>query len=341
MYVLKRTWIFLLVFTFFFTILLTGCASKTSEVTQKEDENTKVEQKSPEPAKKDDTQTTEQKLEKKYRIAANLQDLSNPYWVTFGKGITDYCKEVGYEVNLTDGKLDPPSQVASIENFVASGYDAIILGACDPPGISAAVKKAVEKGVSVVCVATPVEGASAQFIVDEYNYGSYVGRAAAKWINEKLGGTAEVAIFDWPEIVSVIQRANGIQETIEKEAPGAKIVARQAALSPETGMKAAETILQAHPNVKVIAGVNDAGVLGALEVVKSMKKDTPDFFIGGLDATEEALAKMKEPGSVYRYTCDLFPYESGKESVKIAVDTKLNGPKSEPMYFPMGDVTID
>lgn len=276
-----------------------------------------------------------------YKIVCNLMDMSNPYFVEVGRGYTERCLELGIEPNLTDGKMDAASQVAAIENYVASGVDAILIAPANQSALSAAVKNTVDQGVVVVSEAQAVEGSSAAYIVDEYNYGSYVGTAAGNWINEHLGGEAEVAILNMPEVEDLVKRAQGIEDSILKIAPNAKIVARQAALSPEAGMTATENIMQAHPNVKVIAAVNDAGALGALEVVKSMRLNTPDFFIGGLDATQEAVDKMQQEGSVYRYTADLFPYQSGRDLVDIAIDCIKNGPKDEPMYLPMGDYILE
>lgn len=98
----------------------------------------------------------------------------------------------------------------------------------------------------------------------EYDYGFTIGEHAGKWITEKLGGKAKVAIFDYPELESIIARGDGIQDGILSQAPDAEIVARQSANNPEKGMANMENILQANPDVEVLVCVNDAGRPGRL-----------------------------------------------------------------------------
>ena len=87
-------------------------------------------------------------------------------------------------------------------------------------------------------------------------------------------GPVEVGIIDYPELPQIIDRAKGIEQGIKEFYPDAQFVARASAPDPEKGMKAAETIMQAHPNIKVIACINDGGCLGAAEAVKAMGKAT-------------------------------------------------------------------
>ena len=104
-------------------------------------------------------------------------------------------------------------------------------------------------------------------------------------------------------------------------------------------MKGAEIMLQAHPNIKVIVATNDAGALGAMEAVKAMGKDTDDFCIVGLDATPEAIAKMKMPKTIYRGTVDIAPYNTGKLIVDTSVKVLKDGPIKEMVSMPMIPVT--
>ena len=74
-----------------------------------------------------------------------------------------------------------------------------------------------------------------------------------------------------------------------KLAPCATIVARQAGDNPTKGMEITENIMRQFPNVKVITGNNDSGSLGAYEAILGMGKASDDFYIGGADATPEAM----------------------------------------------------
>jgi ribose transport system substrate-binding protein len=276
--------------------------------------------------------------DKKLKIGFTVANLANTYFVDLSEGLKARATELGYDVTIHDGKGDAVQQVNAIENFITQKLDVIVISPVDDKALEPVVKKAKETGIVVISSNQNVSGSDAFLTVPEYAYGMSIGEVAGKWIAEKLNGTAEVAIIDYPELKVIIDRAKGIKDGILKHAPNAKIVANQSANTVEKGMRAMETILQAHPNVKVVAAVNDAGALGVYEVVKAAKKDTPDFFIGGLDATQEALKKIKE-GGMYRSTIDIDPSGMGKQIVDTALKVIKDGPITEPIAVNMITIT--
>jgi len=130
----------------------------------------------------------------------------------------------------------------------------------------------------------------------------------------------------------------GIRDGILEVAPEAVVVAEQSAATPETGAAAIEAIMQAHPNVRVVAGINDAGVLGAYEALAGMGVPTEEFALFGLDATPEALARMRE-GGMYKATVDIAPFEAGKAAIDLAVQVIESGPVPEMIVQSMVPVT--
>lgn len=271
---------------------------------------------------------------KTYKIAYTCQDLSNTYFVEISSGVKDYCKEMGYEAIIHDGQAAVANQITAFENFIAQGVDAIVVSPIDEQALIPSVKAAQEAGIPVIAANQNVEGSDAFLTIPEYEYGFTIGEHAGKWIAEKLGGEAEVAIFDYPELESIIARGDGIAEGILSQAPNAKIVARQSANNPEKGMANMENILQANPNVEVLVCVNDAGALGAYEVVMGAGKASERWYIGGLDTTAEALNKIKE-GGIYRGTVDIQPYASGSLFMKTAVKVIEEGPIADPIVIDM------
>lgn len=265
----------------------------------------------------------------KVKIGMSIPQMANPYFVSVMNGVKAKCDELGYELTVVDAGYDVAKQVSDFENFGNQGVNSVIACPIDSNALIPVVDKLKAQGVMVISFAQIIENAQAILTLDEYKYGVAIGENAAKWINEKLDGKAEVLIISQDNVEAVVQRGNGIQETIEKLCPNAKVVARQAGDNPEKGMQIAEDILQQYPNVKVITGNNDAGPLGAYEAVKAMGKNTEDFYIGGGDATPEAIAKMKEENSVYRATVDLGPYQTGLDAVTFVQDFLANGIPAE------------
>ena len=227
-------------------------------------------------------------------------DLANQVFVQTIEGAQAYADENGYELNVVDGASSAEKQVTGMENLVQMGCDCIDLRAIDSSALADSVKAASDAGV-YVSTYPEIEGCTAVLKYDDYDQGAKLAEAAADWINTKLGGKAEVAFLEQPAVDAVMERVSGFKDVLAKECPNATIVAEEEGHETDTGMKAMESILQAHPNVKVVLCVNDSGALGAYEALNSSGKDLSDVFLGGIDGTDAALQKVEENG-VYRAT---------------------------------------
>ena len=277
---------------------------------------------------------------KQVTIGMSIPQMANPYFVSVMNGVQKKCDELGYKLIPVDAGYDVAKQVSDFENFGNQGVDCVIACPIDSNALVPVVDKLKEKGIIVISFAQVIENANAIFTLDEYTYGVSIGTNAAKWINEKLGGKAQVLIISQDNVEAVVARGNGIQETIEKLCPNAQIVARQAGDNPTKGMEITENIMQQYPDVRVITGNNDSGPLGAYEAILGLglsKEELDKFYIGGGDATPEAIAKMKEENSIYRATVDLSPFQTGVDTVTTLADFLKNGvPEKAPIsYFTM------
>lgn len=284
---------------------------------------------------KSSSEESTKKDEKKLRFAYSIMIMDNPYFIAVKQGFEERCKELGIVAIVNDAKYDAPTQFSQVENYIAQKVDAICISPIDAKGIESLVDKGKKEGIVVISEAQGISNADSNIIVNDHDYGVANGTNAAKWINEKLNGEAEVLIIAQDNVEAVKARADGMEEVIKKNCPKATIVARQTGDTPEAAMKIVEAALQAHPNIKVIACVNDSSAIGAAEAVKAANKATADFFVGGADATAQMLEKMKEEGSILRSTVDIDPVGTGKKCVDVMLDYVKNGVKNETFYFEM------
>lgn len=276
---------------------------------------------------------------KAVKMGYTTMDLANPYFVAVVNGVKDRAAELGVNITIHDAKSDAAGQVTAIENFIAQRMDAIIVSPIDPRACEHLVDLAHADDIPFINPHQLIIGNDANINLNDFDYGYAGGTIAGEFIANELGGVAEVAILGFPQMEALIDRANGIKAGILAKAPKAKIVAEVSANTPEQGMRAAETIMQAHPNVQVICGTNDAGALGAMEAIRAMGRDSDKFGVFGLDATGEALDKMKEEGSIYRGTVDIDPYGTGKLIVDVALQVIESGPIADMVKIPMIPVT--
>lgn len=280
-------------------------------------------------------------------VGMSIPQLENPYFVSVMNGVQAQCDEYGYQLNVVDAGYDVAQQVSDFENFLSQGVTAVIACPIDSNALDSVTKQMNEAGIIVVSFAQLVPNANAIFTLDEYTYGLVIGENAANWINEKLDGKGNVLIISQDNVEAVVKRADGIRDAILELSPEAVIVDRQAGDNPESGMRITEDVMSAHPEVNVITGNNDAGPLGAVEAVYGMNlpaETLETFYVGGADATPEAIAKMAEEGSIYRATVDLAPYQTGLDCVNAIHDivesgTMPTGSSVKTAYFPTDPVT--
>lgn len=300
-------------------VMLVACVPQAEEVESEAPAATDAVVEAEEPA------DTEEPAETSggYTMGFCPMDLSNPFFAEMAAGVQDYCDKNGITVTIVDGKSDAQAQVTAVENFMSQGVDAIALVPVDAESLDTVVNEAVAAGIPVVTHTTFIEGATGYIGVKESDMGITIGRVAGQWLAENHPGEAvEYAILNQPTLPQIIEREQGIQKGIEEFAPEAKLVTTVAAWLPDMGMEAAENIMQAFPNVKMIVGINDSGALGAYETIKGMSgvAEDGDFFIGGVDGSQTAVELIAK-GDIYRGSVNIKPFETGHNLLQFLVDS--------------------
>ena len=220
-------------------------------------------------------------------IGVTLLTRTHPFYQDLEAGMLGEAKKHDYELLVTAGEFDVAKQKDQIADFIVKKVDAIVVSPCDSQSIGTSITAANEAGIPVFTadISCLAQGPKIVSHVASDNFAG--GQKAAEALIKALGGSGKVAIVDHPEVESVIQRVKGFEEGIAK-APGISIVAKL----PGGGMKdkafkTTEDILQAHPDLNGIFGINDDSALGALAAVEKAGK-LGKISIVGFDAVPEA-----------------------------------------------------
>lgn len=273
-------------------------------------------------------------------IGYSLFDFANPYFINVTDGMKKSCEEGGIELIIHDAKSDVAAQVSAVEGFIAQKADAIIISPLDVVAMEPVVSNAIAAGIPVINLNQEVKGRSAHIGMSEYEFGFTGGKIAGQWIKDNLKEPAKVAILGYPDLASLVERAQGLKEGMLSLASDAVIINEQKAGTPEQGMAVAETILQATPDVNVLICINDAGALGAYEAFAAAGKDKEKVCIVGLDATAEALKKVKE-GGMYVGTVDIDGYGTGVLGIETALKVLKDGAIKDMIEIDCKPVTKD
>ncbi|MBN9646936.1 sugar ABC transporter substrate-binding protein [Terrisporobacter sp.] len=282
--------------------------------------------------------TSEKKKDSKLKVGYVTMDMTSPYFIEMIDGMKEEANKLGIELSVHDGKYEAQPQIDAMETLITQKVDVIVLSANDTEALQPMIDKAKEAGIKVIAANVEMKNVDAFVSLDEYEYGFMGGEIAGKYIADKMKGKGEVAVLTFSQIPAVLNRSKGLIEGIKKHAPNVKVVSKVDANDRESGMKAAENILQAHPNVNVVVGISDDAVLGAYEAFKGANKTGDDVCLVGLDAVNEAIAKIDE-GTIYRGSVDIAPFQSGKDIIETAKKVVEDGPIKEMIKFPMTPVT--
>ena len=122
------------------------------------------------------------------------------------------------------------------------------------------------------------------------------------------------------------------------------MVANQPAIDPTEGLNAMETILQAHPDVKVVCCIGGGGAAGANEAFKAAYgSEVPDNVgIFSTDLTDETIASMQN-GEFNRVCIAITgnAYVCGEEIYDIAVRYAQGEEMEHNVYRELLPVTVD
>lgn len=280
-----------------------------------------------------DTQQTENTEGDKLTIGVSLLTRTHPFYQDLEAGLLEAAQANGYELLITAGEFDVAKQKDQLQDFIVRKVNAIIVSPSDSRSIGTAIKAANDAGIPVFTadIACLAEGVKIVTHVASDNVAG--GRLAAQALMQALNGEGKVAIIDHPEVESVIQRVRGFEEEIAK-APGIQVVAKLSGHGvKDQAFRTTEDILQAHPDLKAIFGINDDSALGALAAIEKAGKQGQVTIIG-FDAVPEAREAIKA-GKIYADVIQK-PHEIGQQTIG-AVKAYISGQQVAPtVLIPCG-----
>ena len=221
-------------------------------------------------------------------IGLSVSTLSNPFFVTLADGAQKKADEAGVKLITVDAGDDAAKQVSDIDDLISKKISVLIVNPVDSDAVAPAVEAAVQKGIKVIAVDRVVNGVEVDCSIASDNVAG--AEMATNYLVELVGEGAEVAELEGVTGASAtIDRGQGFHNVADTKL---NVVAKQtASFDRAEGMSVMENILQAQPGIKGVFAHNDEMALGALEAAAGK-----DIVIIGFDATDDALASIKEGG---------------------------------------------
>ncbi len=259
---------------------------------------------------------------------------TNPFFVKMKEGAQAEAKKLGAKLMTASGKKDGDTgaQITAIENMVTAGAKTILITSSGD-AIIPAVKKAQAKGVQVIALDSPFDGADALFATDNYKAGILIGQYAKA---ATAGKPAKIAMLDlFPGHPVGAQRHNGFMSGFGLKANDAKsnelsstaetVCAADTDGNQAKGQTAMENCLQKDPGINIVYTINEPAAAGAYNALKKAGKEK-DVLIVSVDGGCEGVGNVGK--GVIAATSQQYPLKMAAMGVAAGVDYAKGGKKA-------------
>lgn len=241
-------------------------------------------------------------------------------------GYRDAALEAGFEFFPGNTNGDAAREAELLNTYATQGYAGVAISPISEEASLRVLTDAANQGlyVGISNHEFNLPFITGAYTSDNYNLGSTVGRAAADYIRDNLGGNARIAVLQFrsllPEQSSA--RSRGFLDQMA-DLPGVEVVTDQDAWLQDRAIAVAGDIITAHgDNLDMIFAANEGGTIGATMAVKNAGREG-EIVVFGFDGSEQMVQLLQDPADVLQAAIAQDPYNIGiltMESVIRAVN---------------------
>lgn len=209
----------------------------------------------------------------------------------------------GVNLQVEDAQNDVAKQLDQINNFIASGVDAIIVNAVDTSATQAMTNVAKNAGVPLVYVnREPVNVDSlpdgqAFVASNEIESGTLEAFEVCKILRAqgKAGGAKAYIIMGDLSNQAAVQRTKDVEDVVGMDmCKFIKIIDKQTSnWSRDQAQNLMTNWLSSGESFDAVIANNDESAIGAIQAMKAAGLDMKEIVVGGVDATQDALVAMQ------------------------------------------------
>lgn len=252
------------------------------------------------------------------KVLAFAQDNEREFMQGVSHGLSSAAADRGLEYRVALANNDAARMVEQVQLLNASNVGAVVAAPVDPASLARSLQEVMWNGAYVGTIVPPP--ATSLLNAPQYETGKRLADAAAAYIDEHLGGTANVVLLTQDQIEFLAPRFAAFRDVLTPM-PGVTIVydGTPDPVNKEGGFETMSTVLQANPDIDIDVVIGaDTVVLGALAALRAADRVRPDQFLGGIDGEPEAISEIRDPDSPYRASIALsspmFGYAMGSHA---------------------------
>ena len=236
-------------------------------------------------------------------VGVSMALFDDNFLTVLRNGIQSHADANGIGVQIEDGQNDVAKQLDQINNFIASGVDAIVVNPVDTSATQAMTDAAAAAGVPLVYVnRQPINldtlpDNQAFVASNEVDSGTLQTIEVCRLLKEKGKDTANVYVM-MGELSNqaAVQRTADIHDVVAagKCAVTLNIIDQQTAnWSRDQAQSLMTNWLSTNTPFDGVIPNNDEMAIGAIQAMKASGISMEEVIVGGIDATQDALAAMQ------------------------------------------------
>ncbi len=264
------------------------------------------------------------------------------YQTTYEKAFKETAsKNDDIEVIILDAGGDVARQIAQMQDLIQQKVDVIIIWPTNGKAVVPAVKKAHDKGISVVVTNSNIATEGQRFISafsgpNNITQGAY----SAELMCEALDGKGEIVqISGQPGYTTAIERQKGFEDRLSEICPNVKILETQPGdWNREKSQRVMESFLVKYDNIDGVYSGDDNMGVGALNAAKAAGRNKDIIFIGATNFAVgyEAMERGEYYGSIYQS-----PVDDANHALQTALDIAKGVEVPKLNYFETPKITQD
>ncbi|MCB2130283.1 MAG: sugar ABC transporter substrate-binding protein [Rhodobacteraceae bacterium] len=236
-------------------------------------------------------------------VGVSMAKFDDNFLTVLRNGIQKYADDNGIGVQIEDAQNDVAKQLDQINNFVASGVDAIIVNPVDTSATQAMTDAASAANIPLVYVnRQPVNldtlpDNQAFVASNEVDSGTLETKEVCRLLKE-AGKTEANAYIIMGELSNqaAVQRTQDIFDVIGGPDCGVKIniIDKQTSnWNRDEAQNLMTNWLSTGTPFDAVIANNDESAIGAIQAMKAAGTDMAAVVVGGVDATQDALVAMQ------------------------------------------------
>ena len=275
------------------------------------------------------------------RVALTVMGLGQPYFLAIKGHWERLAKKYGFELKVYDGRFDAGTVQKLVDDVISDAPDAVAFAPLDSGAAVPQVKRMQAAGLTVVTYnVQPTNVVAPRVFANDYDGPRLVGCNTARYYKEKFGDKpAIIGVVDLPRLPQVQDRKNGFlygfmsllpKSVVAQTVDGGGVI--------DKANPAAADLLQGHPEIDVIFGINNDSSLGTIAALKAAGKYAPDWgVVSSVDGSEPVMAELGSDSSPLKAESGYPPYDFSLATFNLlgaAVDGKTTADTQVVVGYP-------